>query len=256
MQSKVSNPHSNTSIELNNVSFSYGGMPVLENITLSVSAGDFVGVIGPNGGGKTTLLKLILGLQEPNEGIVKIFGHSVATAKTHFEIGYVPQHIVQGDFSFPATVREVVLSGRTRRCGIGRFFGNEDYMAAEEMMRMVGIFELADRPLDALSGGQRQRVFIARALAGEPKLLILDEPTVGVDSAAEDTLDQLLANLNRDKGMTIIMVSHDIDAVITQARHVVCVSKKIVCHVPAHSFHKEEYLKDVYDHSHEKTVQL
>ena len=189
-----------------------------------------------------------MGLIEPTNGQVEIFGHSAATAKTHFEIGYVPQHIAQVDFSFPATVYEVVLSGRTRRRGLFHLFNSDDQKQAEEMMDLVGISELANRPLDQLSGGQRQRVFIARALAGEPKLLILDEPSVGVDSAAEDQLDRLLRKLNQENKMTIIMVSHDVDAVIGQVRHVLCVSKTLVCHVPAPNFEKEKYLHDVYGH--------
>ena len=240
--------HGNICISLQNIGFAYTNAPVLDSVSAEIPVGDFVGVIGPNGGGKTTLLKLILGLAEPTTGKVEIFGHSAAEAKAHFEIGYVPQHIAQVDFSFPATVYEVVLSGRTRRCGLWRSFCQDDKQAAIEMMDMVGIAELANRPLDQLSGGQRQRVFIARALAGEPKLLILDEPTVGVDSVAEDRLDRLLTKLNKEKRMTIIMVSHDVDAVVSQVQHVLYVSKTLMCHVPAHHFHKEKYLHDVYGH--------
>ena len=238
--------HSDVCIQLNQVSFEYGDLPVLESVSASIPEGDFVGIIGPNGGGKTTLLKIILGLLEPKSGEVKIFGHSVAEAKEHFEIGYVPQHIAQLNYSFPATVFEVVRSGLTRRRGLLRPFQKADETVVHEMMEMVGIADLATRPLDALSGGQRQRVFIARALAGAPRLLILDEPTAGVDSASEERLDDLLAKLNQEKKMTIIMVSHDVEAVLSQVKHVLCVSKNVVCHAPSREFNKDRYLQDMY----------
>ncbi len=238
--------HSPVCIELKDISFQYNELPVLESVNASVTEGDFVGIIGPNGGGKTTLLKIILGLLEPSQGQVKIFGHSVAEAKEHFEIGYVPQHIAQLNYSFPATVFEVVRSGLTRRRGLLNRWQNSDELVVREMMEKVGITDLANRPLDALSGGQRQRVFIARALAGLPRLLILDEPTVGVDSASEEKLDDLLTKLNRDQKMTIIMVSHDVDAVLAQVKQVICVSKSVVCHTPSHQFDKEKYSRDLY----------
>lgn len=238
--------HSDICIELNDVSFNYGDLPVLESITTSISEGDFVGIIGPNGGGKTTLLKIILGLLEPKSGEVKIFGHSVREAKEHYEIGYVPQHIAQVNYSFPTTVFEVVRSGLTRRRGILRPFQKSDDARAKEIMEMIGIGNLSARPLDALSGGQRQRVFIARALAGSPRLLILDEPTVGVDSASENQLDELLTKLNKEQGMTIILVSHDVDAVLAQVKHILCVNRSLVCHTASHHFDKNQYWHDIY----------
>lgn len=238
--------HSSICIEINNIGFKYNDLPVLESVSATIPQGDFVGIIGPNGGGKTTLLKIILGLLEPDNGEVKIFGHSVAEAKEHFEIGYVPQHIAQLNYSFPATVFEVVRSGLTRRRGLLHSFHKTDEKHVKEMMEMVGIADLATRPLDALSGGQRQRVFIARALAGSPRLLILDEPAAGVDSASEQKLDDLLAKLNHDQNMTIIMVSHDIDAVLARVKQVICVNKTVVCHTASHAFDKDKYSSDLY----------
>lgn len=238
--------HSDICINLQDISFQYGDLPVLESISASIPEGDFVGIIGPNGGGKTTLLKIILGLLEPASGEIKIFGHSVREAKEHFEVGYVPQHIAQLNYSFPATVIEVVRSGLTRRRGILRPFQKSDTDRALEIMKTVGIGNLAERPLDALSGGQRQRVFIARALAGSPRILILDEPAVGVDRLAEDLLDQLLYSLNKEKGMTIIVVSHDVEAVLAQAKHILCVNKTLVCHTPSLNFDKEHYWHTLY----------
>lgn len=238
--------HSTICIDLNDIGFQYGDLPVLESITTSIPEGDFVGIIGPNGGGKTTLLKIILGLLEPSNGEIKIFGHSVHEAKEHFEVGYVPQHIAQLNYSFPTTVIEVVRSGLTRRRGLFHSFKKVDYERALEIMQTVGIAHLADRPLDALSGGQRQRVFIARALAGSPRILILDEPAVGVDRVAEDTLDELLFTLNKENGMTVIVVSHDVDAILAQAKHILCVNKTLVCHTPSLNFDKEHYWHTLY----------
>ncbi len=238
--------HSEVCIDLKQIGFSYNETPVLESVNASISEGDFVGIIGPNGGGKTTLLKIILGLLEPTVGEVKIFGHSVSEAKEHFEVGYVPQHIAQLNYSFPATVREVVRSGLTRRRGLFHWFNTSDELLVDEILTKVGISNLASRPLDALSGGQRQRVFIARALVGSPRLLILDEPTVGVDSDAEAKVDELLAMLNTQDKMTIIMVSHDVDAVLAQVKHVLCVSKTVMCHAPSKQFDKNQYFQDIY----------
>lgn len=238
--------HSTICISLADVSFQYGDLPVLESISATIPQGDFVGIIGPNGGGKTTLLKIILGLLEPTSGTLSIFGHSVAEAKEHFEVGYVPQHIAQLNYSFPATVLEVVRSGLTRRRGLLRPFQKTDTEQALAVMETVGILDLANRPLDALSGGQRQRVFIARALVGSPRLLILDEPAVGVDRGAEQKLDELLYVLNQQKGMTIITVSHDVEAVLAQAKHVLCVNKTLVCHTPSARFDKEHYWHTLY----------
>ena len=238
--------HSKICINLNDVGFQYGDLPVLESITTSIPEGDFIGIIGPNGGGKTTLLKIILGLLEPANGEITIFGHSVAEAKEHFEIGYVPQHIAQLNYSLPATVLEVVRSGLTRRRGLLRPFKKADTARALEIMETVGIANLAERPLDALSGGQRQRVFIARALAGSPRILILDEPAVGVDRGAEDKLVELLYTLNKENGMTIIVVSHDVEAILVQAKHILCVNKTLVCHTPSLNFDKEHYWHTLY----------
>ncbi len=219
--------HSATSIEFTGVSFGYTDFFVLEDISFSIASGDFVGIIGPNGGGKTTLLKLLLGLLEPTMGAVTIFGHTVHKAKEHCEIGYVPQHISHVDFTFPATVEEVVKSGRTARRKIMRPWNKADALAVEKTLHLTGVFDLRNTPIGELSGGQRQRVFIARALSGEPKILILDEPTVGVDSAAVNQFNTLLTELNRKQNMTIVMVSHDIEAVTALAKKIITVNKRI-----------------------------
>lgn len=232
-------------IKFAGVDFAYGNAPVLSDISFTIPAGDYVGVIGPNGGGKTTLLKLLLGILTPNAGKITLFGHSVREAKTHYEIGYVPQNVVQTDLAFPATVAEVVASGRTRRRGLLGVMSAADKVAIANAIELTGVSEFQSARIGELSGGQRQRAFIARALAGEPKILILDEPTVGVDVASVSQFNLVLERLNKS-GLTILLVSHDVDAVAAQVKHVLCINKEVVCHVPSRKFDKIDVLRDLY----------
>jgi zinc transport system ATP-binding protein len=215
-------------LTLENVSFYYGTQPVLENVTFSIADGESVCVVGPNGGGKTTLVKLILGLMSPNSGEIRVYGESPKAARRR--IGYMPQHLLY-DPLFPVTARDIVLMGRLRRGGIRGVFGwpdAEDRRAAQDALRQVGMLEFANRPFSALSGGQRQRVLIARALAGRPDLLLLDEPTSNVDSLVEARLLDLLRELNQR--MTIVMVTHDLGFVSEMVEKVVCVNRRVVVH--------------------------
>lgn len=232
-------------IKFEEVDFAYGSAPVLSDVSFTVPAGDYVGVIGPNGGGKTTLLKLLLGILTPDSGKITLFGHSVREAKTHYEIGYVPQNVVQTDLAFPATVAEVVASGRTRRRGFLGTMSREDRKAIAQAIELTDVAEFQHARIGELSGGQRQRAFIARALAGEPKILILDEPTVGVDIASVSQFNRVLEDLNKT-GLTILLVSHDVDAVAAQVKHVLCINKEIVCHVATRQFDKAGVLRDLY----------
>lgn len=218
-------------IELNNVSFSYdSAAPVIENLTFTVRKGEYLGIIGPNGGGKTTLIKVILGLIHPTEGAVMLFGKDCHDFKEKYRIGYVPQRITQADKNFPATVFEVVRTGRIARLGFFERFTKEDIEAVERTMEISGIAKYRDTLVGNLSGGERQRVFIARALASEPDVLILDEPTVGVDIGAQKTFYEFLSSLNREQKITIIFVSHDVDAVSRETKTVLCLNHKLVCH--------------------------
>jgi len=239
-----------TCIEFKRVNFAYGTAPVLSDVSFSIPSGDYVGVIGPNGGGKTTLLKLLLGILQPDAGTIQLFGHSVREAKSHYEIGYVPQNVVQTDLAFPATVAEVVASGRTRRRGLLGSMSKSDRAAIERAIELTGVREFQGARLGELSGGQRQRAFIARALAGEPKILILDEPTVGVDIASVSQFNRVLDDLNA-AGLTILLVSHDVDAVAAQVKHVLCINKEVVCHVASRQFDKTGTLRDLYGSAHQ-----
>ena len=206
-----------------NVSFSYGDEPVIENAHFHIQEGSFVSFIGPNGGGKSTLVKLILGLLEPDRGFISIFGGTPREQRSL--LGYVPQ-FSHFDPDFPINIRDVVLMGRLRK-GL-HFLNREDREAVERALALVGLEGFGSRSYSRLSGGQRQRVLIARALATEPRVLVLDEPTSSVDLEAETQLYRLLMELNRK--VTVILVSHDLDFVAEQVNKVICIDRKVVIH--------------------------
>jgi len=219
---------------LEHVTFSYrsptGGLlePVLQDISLEIYQDDFLGIIGPNGGGKTTLLKIILGLLEPQQGTVTVFGKPPREVR-HL-IGYVPQH-AKVDTSVSACVLDIVLAGRICHSRWGFLYGRTDREKALAALRLTGTADLAHRRLATLSGGQRQRVLIARALAAEPKLLLLDEPTAGVDPYVEQNLTDLLHALNEQ--LPIVIVSHDIGFVSTHLKRVACLNRRLTVHSAA-----------------------
>lgn len=235
-----------TAIELDGVAFSYNEQPVLEGISFTVAEGEYLGIIGPNGGGKTTLIKIILGLLKPDTGKVRIFGEEPARFQEHGEMGYVSQRVQQSGFHFPATVEEVVMSGRVLRAGSFRAFRAEDKKAAEKAMEAADILDARGRLLEELSGGQRQRVFIARALATEPRILILDEPVAGVDIASQERFYNFIEKLNKERGMTILFVSHDIDVIAHEAKMVLCVNRCLTCHVSPRELSKEDFVERLY----------
>jgi zinc transport system ATP-binding protein len=212
-------------VTMENVDFSYDGIPVLENVNITVEQKDFLAIIGPNGGGKTTMLKLILGVLEPKRGTIRIFGRKPKLARQF--VGYLPQ-IFTFDFDFPIDVMEVVLMGRLGRRGIGRRYTEADTKAGVDALRKVGMQDFKDSEIGKLSGGQRQRVFIARALVSEPKLLLLDEPVASVDTQWQQSFYELLYELNKE--ISIIMVTHDISVVSTYIDKIACVNRKLYYH--------------------------
>jgi len=226
-------------IEIRDVDFSYDGHLVLENVSLSVEEGDFLGVIGPNGSGKTTLLKIILGLLRPLKGTIRILGKPPEHERGR--IGYVPQQ-ADLDQNFPISVMDVVLIGRLGRSSTVWKYGKDDYCAAETAMDRLKILDIRHRLFGTLSGGQRQRALIARALAGDPALLILDEPTVSVDGRVERDIYDLLRTLNEKA--TIMLVSHDLGFVSHYVNRVACVNKRLACH-PIKEITKE-IIEDFY----------
>jgi zinc transport system ATP-binding protein len=198
---------------------------VLEDVNLSVYEGDFVGLIGPNGGGKTTLVKVLLGLLPPTRGEVRIVGQPVAKGRRY--IGYVPQ-IAEFDRDFPVNVWEVTRMGRLGRRGLLQRFRQEDDDIVAQALREVNMLELRDRPIGELSGGQRQRVYIARALASEPEILILDEPTSSVDPQVSVSIYELLNELNAH--VTVTLISHDVSVMSSYVKTVGCLNRRLFYH--------------------------
>ena len=203
------------------------GHVVLESINLELFAGDFLGIIGPNGGGKSTLLKAILGLINPDRGKIDVFG--LPPAKARSRIGYVPQKTVF-DRSFPVKAQEVVLMGRYSRVGLLYRYGKEDRSLALKALKAVGMEDRAEREIGELSGGEQQRVFVARSLVSDPDLLLLDEPTAGIDSAQQTEFYELLSHLNCHLGKAIIMVSHDLTAISTYVSKIACLNQRLYYH--------------------------
>ena len=223
-----------SALEVDDVTFGYGGRPAVESVSFSVAEGEFFGLVGPNGSGKTTLLKLLLGILRPDSGRITVFGESIDDFNAGERIGYVPQQSARRGRTMPLTVREVVAMGRYPHRPFGRF-GDDDTAAIDEALRRVDIDSLADRRLSRLSGGQQQRVLLARAVAAEADLLALDEPTVGVDSEARQTFFALLDRLN-SQGLTTVLVDHDLQTVVEHADRIACLNRSLSYLGPAAEF--------------------
>ena len=215
-------------VELAGVAFRYErGELVLRDLDLAIAPGEFVAIAGPNGGGKTTLLRLILGLERPSSGRVELYGEPAASFSRRRQLGYLAQRAQLG-VEAPATVREVVSSGRVAASRLVGPLRSRDRIVAAEAIERVGLADRADSPLRTLSGGMQQRAFIAKALAGEPSLLALDEPTTGVDAESQEALGDLLAHLHSELGVTILYVSHEFGAVERHVQRLVLVRGGIV----------------------------
>jgi zinc transport system ATP-binding protein len=220
--------HAINAIRARNISFSYDGLPVLKGISFEIGEGDFVAVIGPNGAGKTTLVKLITGLLPMQKGAIEIFGTPVQKTTGSNIIGYVPQRYTV-DSLFPGTVREILATQKTGKTNIHS---------------ILGIHSLLAKKFTELSGGQQQRVLIALALQSDPRILILDEPTVGVDVRTEQEFLRLLKHINREHNITILLITHDVGMIPAVAGKVLCLSHNIFCMGPASK--TKELLKQVY----------
>ncbi len=229
-------------VELKNVTCGYNGQPVLDDLSLSIMPGDFVGLLGPSGSGKTTLLRTILGAVPIMAGQVMVHGADIAHRKRHS--GYVPQ-LETIDWNFPVTVEEVVMMGRTMSNVLFPWYKSQEQGLAHKMMERLGISHLARRHIRDLSGGQQQRVFLARALVGSPSLLLLDEPTSGVDIKTRDDAMHLLHDLNH-QGVTIIMTTHEINAVAVHLPWIVCINGRKVAEGPPADVISPEVLKETY----------
>ncbi len=207
-------------LKCENVSLGYEGSVVTKNLNFTVGSGDYLCILGENGSGKSTLIKALLGLKSPLSGEISFCGEVKKS-----EIGYLPQQtMVQRDF--PASVREIVQSGCVNRCGIRPFYNKEEKKLASDMMKRLEITDLAKRCYRELSGGQQQRVLLARALCAARKMILLDEPVTGLDPKAANEMYELISSLNKKDGITVIMVSHDMNAAVKYASHILHIGGK------------------------------
>ncbi|MBI4813768.1 MAG: metal ABC transporter ATP-binding protein [Methanobacterium sp.] len=224
-------------VEMENVSVTFNNQPVLTSINLTIGVHDFLAIIGPNGGGKSTLLKVILGLLKADQGRVTVFGNK--PGNPHNPIGYLPQH-VSFDPDFPINVFDTVLSGRYH--GFFKGYSDDDRNMVEKVLEEVDMLNFKDRQMSRLSGGQMQRVFIARALVRDPKLLLLDEPMASIDPEMQNSFYKLLSRLR--ERMAIVLISHDVGAVSTQVESIACLNQRLYYHGPVED--SEKGLEAVY----------
>jgi zinc transport system ATP-binding protein len=234
-------------VQLDEVGVRYSnGFQALLNVNLQVYQGDFLGLIGPNGSGKTTMISTILGLVKPTIGSVKLFGEPL-NRKNLRRVGYVPQKTILSDSIFPSTVFETVLMGRVVHAGLLHRYRRADYQKVEDELEHLSINDLRDRKIGELSGGQSQRVLLAKALASDPKLLILDEPTSGVDTRSSAEFYDTLEHLNRDHGITVMLVSHDIGLITKLSNRVACLNGGVCFQGSTHDLLSDpSVLADVY----------
>jgi zinc transport system ATP-binding protein len=222
-------------VDITGLEFGYGRQPVLSGIDLKVEAGKTLGLIGPNGGGKTTLIRLLLGMLQPTAGLVRIAGLAPSKAVRRGDvIGYLPQNPPISS-RLPLSVRQVVRLGLAGKTGMLKSYSRDDLDFADSLLDRVGVSSYADRPVSALSGGELQRVYIARALAPRPRLLLLDEPTTGIDRGGQHRFIDFIQDLKRELGLTIIFVSHDLRAVSSISDRIACLNRTVHYHdVPDH----------------------
>jgi zinc/manganese transport system ATP-binding protein/zinc transport system ATP-binding protein len=230
-------------VELSNVSLSYGAEPVLSDVSIHMHPGQFAALVGPSGAGKTSLLKLILGTLQPSSGEIRIHGKAL-NGRPAPRIGYVPQ-LETVDWNFPVTVEQVVLMGKVQNSGPLPWPTKTERQAVSAVLRHLGIGDLANRHIRDLSGGQQQRVFLARALIAEPDLLVLDEPTTGVDMQTAEGVLHLLAELNC-QGVTILMTTHDLNTAAAHLPWVICLNRQIIAQGPPEVIFTEEILGQTY----------
>ncbi|HLQ82620.1 MAG TPA: metal ABC transporter ATP-binding protein [Pseudogracilibacillus sp.] len=237
-------------IRLENINFSYDSKVVLKNVNLDIKRGTFMGLVGPNGGGKTTIIKILLGLIEPDSGQVFINNQPIDKFKDWNKIGFVSQKANTFNKGFPATVFEVVSMGLTAKLGYLKFFNKKAKQQVLHAIDQVGMSEYAYRNIGDLSGGQQQRVFIARALVSEPDILILDEPTVGIDFKNVERFYELLHKLNTEQNITMLLITHDTGAMTNYATNIVCLNQTLHFHGRSEEYSalSTEDLSRIYGH--------
>lgn len=231
-------------IELENVSYSYGKNKVLDKVSCFINKGDYTGIIGPNGSAKSTTMKLMLGLLKADEGDIRLLGEDIKKFNDYEAIGYISQNVRDFNKMFPATVEEIVSLNSS-----GSIVKKEDKDKVREALDIVGMYEFKDRKIGNLSGGQKQRVFIARGIVNRPKILFMDEPLVGVDVESQDKFYRLMDRLNKDYGMTLVMVTHDIDIVAREANRLICLDSGSLYSHDSSECDCVEKIKEIYGES-------
>jgi len=214
-------------LEVENLNVSRSGNLVIENANFGIRRKDYVGIVGPNGGGKTTLLLAILGMLPKQSGSIRLFGEPAESFSSWEKIAYVSQNAINFDSSFPLTVKELVALGKVNRRNLGRRLGRGEWDEVEEAMEFMGRADLSEKRVGELSGGQKQRAFVAKALVRNPEVIFLDEPVAGVDATTQEKFYQKLSDLNGKKGITILIVSHDLTAVFCRMSKVICVNREV-----------------------------
>jgi zinc transport system ATP-binding protein len=240
--------HLKAVVEIQDVRLAYGEAAVLEGVSLCVAPGDFLGILGPNGSGKTTLLRVMLGLLAPDSGAVRLFGQELAQFRDWGRIGYVPQ-LARIDATVPTTVQEVVATGLVARRRPFRPLTASGRARVDEVLGVLGMQGQASARIGRLSAGQQQRVLIARALATEPELLVLDEPTGSVDPEMQGRFYAFLRQLNRQRGVTLILVSHDIGVVTKEITKLACLNRRLIFHGSPEELGAGNVLADLYGSS-------
>lgn len=240
--------HTKNIVEIENVFFSYDGKDdVLENINLQIHQGDYIGFVGPNGSGKTTLIKIMVGLLKVKRGLIKFFGEEIHHFKDWQKIGYVPQQMTGFDKNFPISVKNVVRMGKCAKRKLGeKNTTSEDEISVQKALEKVDMWDYRERLIGDLSGGQLQRVFIARALVNNPEIIFLDEPTTGIDDKSQKDFYQLMQKLNKELGITLIIVSHDIEKLTQEVMHMVCINRTLTCHTTPEEFIKESQSSNIF----------
>lgn len=234
-------------VSVKNLSFTYNGTPVLENVNFDIFKGDYVGIVGPNGSGKSTLIKLILNILKPSKGSIQIFGQDINTFKEWGKIGYVAQKATSFNQGFPATVEEVISVNLFSRIGLFKPVKKEHMGKVYEVLEIVGIQDYGKNLIGHLSGGQQQKVFIARALVSSPEIIFLDEPTVGIDIESQKEFYDLLDRLNHSMNITIVIISHDIGVISERVNRIACVGdRKIMLHENGSGMRLQEMIEKFY----------
>lgn len=238
-------------LEVSDLQVNRSNSVVIEHANFTIHRGDYVGLVGPNGGGKTTLILAILNILPRTKGTIRLFGQDIKNFSDWEKVAYVSQNAINFDPQFPLSVRELVALGRVNRSNLGRKLKGADWEAVDDILEFMGISDVADRRIGQLSGGQKQRVFVAKSLVRKPEIILLDEPIVGVDAETQEKFYKKLSDLNIEKGITILLVTHDLTAVFCRMSKVMCVNRLVNVSEITESLKTEEVLRKVYgDHFH------